>query len=229
MDNASKALIMAGETLIGMLIVGLIVYAVTHFGEFSANMNKKITINKQMQFNSNFLKYQGRIDITADEIITAINFAKNSNDSNELYLKKDSNGYSDEDEKSPFWVDVTIKFSSSEPDYGGSVWKHINLSNYSSWRNGFLNNYNQQYFKCNVGDVKQDPANNTIVTPHHSFIKLEPVIRNTDENDFFGISDNSLGMVTKIEFEPTQVIENFDEKGNEIQFDMKYRDKFVTK
>ena len=93
MDNASKALIMVGEILIAMMVVGIIVYSISNFGKFSSNMNQKLEQNTQIEFNNTFYRYDRRIDITADEIVSVINFAKNTNDSNELYLTTNT-GYS---------------------------------------------------------------------------------------------------------------------------------------
>ena len=107
MDNASKALIIVGEILIAMMVVGVIVYSISNFGRFSKNMNQKLEQNAQIEFNNTFYKYERRIDITADEIVSIINFAKNSNDSNELYLT--NIGYSDVDSKSVFFVDVLVE------------------------------------------------------------------------------------------------------------------------
>ena len=39
--------------------------------------------NKIEEYNKNFLKFDGRADITAPEIATIINYAKHSNDKNE--------------------------------------------------------------------------------------------------------------------------------------------------
>ena len=50
MDNASKALILAGEVLIGILILGLIAVVIATFGKFSSNMNERIGQNKILNF-----------------------------------------------------------------------------------------------------------------------------------------------------------------------------------
>ena len=42
MENASRALIIAGETLIAILVISLIVYSIVVFGKFSSEMNTKI-------------------------------------------------------------------------------------------------------------------------------------------------------------------------------------------
>jgi predicted porin len=75
MENASKALIMAGEIVIAILVIGLIVYINVLFGNFSVSMNSKISESKTAEFNNNFYVYSGRYNITAPEIATIINFA----------------------------------------------------------------------------------------------------------------------------------------------------------
>ena len=54
MENASKALIIAGEILIGVLILSLASYIVIQFGNFSRNMNEQISATEIRTFNVNF-------------------------------------------------------------------------------------------------------------------------------------------------------------------------------
>lgn len=225
MDNASKALIMAGEILIAMLVVGMIVYAITKFGKFSSNMNKQISQNKQIVFNANFLKYQGRIDITADEIVTAINFAKNSNDSNELYLRENQTDYSDDDKNSPYFVKVNLIIE-NDSTYNGGVWDKVNSNNYNKWLTDFLNKYNENYFSCNIGEIKQNPIDNSLLKK--DFIEITTSI-DKNEDKAFGISNDSGGLVTQITFKLTPLITNYDKNGDVINFSMKNRELFVTK
>jgi hypothetical protein len=84
MENASKAIIMAGAILISTLIVSIMIYLFAVFGGFSRDMSTKISGEKITQFNNNFEKYSGRIDVTAQEIVSIINFAKEYNDENQL-------------------------------------------------------------------------------------------------------------------------------------------------
>ena len=79
MENASKALIMAGEMLIGILIISLAVYMFTQFGNYSKTVNDKISESQITQFNVHFTAYEARANISAQEIASAINFANQSN------------------------------------------------------------------------------------------------------------------------------------------------------
>ena len=62
MENASKALIMAGEILIALIVLGLGIGIIVTMGKFSANMNDRIAADTVAEFNSNFTKFEGRID-----------------------------------------------------------------------------------------------------------------------------------------------------------------------
>lgn len=89
MENASKAIIMAGAILISTLIVSIMIYLFAVFGGFSRDMSTKISGEKITQFNNNFEKYEGRINITAQEIVSIINFAKEFNEENDLKYDND--------------------------------------------------------------------------------------------------------------------------------------------
>ena len=84
MENASKALIIAGEILIALMVIALMVYIFSAFGNFSANMHKSMVESQISEFNNNFFIYENRTNITATEIVSIINFAKQANDSREL-------------------------------------------------------------------------------------------------------------------------------------------------
>lgn len=80
MENASKALLMAAEVLIGVLILSLAVYLYVSFGTTAAEVNEQNTQKQLVQFNTQFTVYQDRNDLTIYDIITATNLAKESND-----------------------------------------------------------------------------------------------------------------------------------------------------
>ena len=54
MENASKALMMAGGVLIGVLIISLAVYLFADFGSRSASINAQNTEKQLAAFNSKF-------------------------------------------------------------------------------------------------------------------------------------------------------------------------------
>lgn len=85
MENASKALIMAGGVLIGILIISLAVYLFTDFGSTSAQINAQNSQKQITEFNSKFTSYEGYKDkdgkwkITIYDIITLAGYAKENN------------------------------------------------------------------------------------------------------------------------------------------------------
>lgn len=149
MDNAPRALIMAGEILIAIMVVSLFTVIVTVFGNFSSNTNAKLAQSRITAFNSKFYKFQYRIDISAQEVASAINYAKESNDENDLNYIGKINGTSDESNK---FIRVYI---------GNTEWfQSIGNDNYSdnnkfkSELQNWINENNDKCFKCDIGNVK---------------------------------------------------------------------------
>lgn len=79
MENASKALIMAAGILIGMMILSLGVYLFSTFGNSASQVQEEVRKNQIAEFNSQFLKFDGR-DVTIYDILTMANLAKNNNE-----------------------------------------------------------------------------------------------------------------------------------------------------
>ena len=140
MENASKALIIAGEVLIAVLVLSLMASIFLAFGNFSTNMHAKMSRVEIQQFNSHFYAFEGRENITAQEIVTIINFAKKANDSRELeYNTRKSSEY---------YTTVTID--------GKDVFEHADFVNNQDKYdnklpdilNEFMKNNNFNYFKC---------------------------------------------------------------------------------
>ena len=137
MENASKALIIAGEILIGVLILSLASYIIIQFGSFSKNMNDQISATEIRSFNVKFTSFSERCNISMQEIATIVNFAKQSNNK---YNAKQGDAY---------YVDVKIDGISV---LGDSI-------------NQFLeDNKNTIYYSCNIIiDIQNvDDGNNTI-------------------------------------------------------------------
>lgn len=123
MENASKALIIAGEILIGVLILSLASYIIIQFGSFSKNMNEQMSAAEIRSFNVKFTSFSERANISMQEIATIVNFAKQSNNK---YNAKPGDSY---------YVDVRID--------GVSVLDDSII--------GFLeDNKNTKYYSCNI-------------------------------------------------------------------------------
>lgn len=85
MENASKALLIGAGVLIGVIILSMAVYLFDVFGRHAANTQKQIDANQVAQFNDKFLKYEGRTDLTIQDVITVKNYALESNKEDRNY------------------------------------------------------------------------------------------------------------------------------------------------
>ena len=93
MENASKALIMAGGILIGILILTLAVYLFATFGTEASKVNDRIKEQQIEQFNSDFISYVDSDNITIYDVITVANRAKEFNGKNNFTALEDTNYY----------------------------------------------------------------------------------------------------------------------------------------
>ena len=181
MENVSKALIIAGEVLIAVLVLSLTMVVIIKFGKFSANTNKRLSEDELNNFNNKFYAFNGRINITADEIASLINYAKENNDSYDIDLTNKQNA--------EYYVDVKIL---GDNIYKGSFFKFlsknagndISKTDFKNYINDFLKAYNDKFFYCNAG----------VKSVHGNIINVEV----KDNN--FNIKKNELGRVNEITF-----------------------------
>lgn len=78
MENATKALLIAGGVLIAILIITLFVAVLQNTGKVSKRYDVSISSEQIATFNSNFTKYLGQ-DLTIHEVVTICNFATDNN------------------------------------------------------------------------------------------------------------------------------------------------------
>ena len=78
MENASKALLMAGGVLLGVLILALMVTLFASASGLSKTYEETKQSEAIQQFNSNFTKYLGK-KLTTHEVVTICNFASIDN------------------------------------------------------------------------------------------------------------------------------------------------------
>lgn len=94
MENASKALIMAAEVLIGVMIISIAVYLFSAFGSFSRRTNERFVAAQLNQFNNQFLKYTGvktnasgiseQVTVSIYDIANLANLARKHNEESGL-------------------------------------------------------------------------------------------------------------------------------------------------
>lgn len=83
MENASKALLMAAGILMGILVLSLIVYIYATFSDSTQKNIKQMELNSLTAFNSKYLSYDGREDLTYYDIANVATMARNDNKNNE--------------------------------------------------------------------------------------------------------------------------------------------------
>lgn len=101
MENASKALLIAAEVLIAIMLLTLFSYIFTKMSEDTAKIEEKAKVSKITEFNQEFLNYEGRgtivvgtdssgnnlynNPITIQDVATLINLAIDNNKNYKLY------------------------------------------------------------------------------------------------------------------------------------------------
>ena len=93
MENASKALIMAAEVIIGVLVLSLMSYLFVTFSSNSSEIIKQMDENKLTEFNNQYDKYKGKSDVTIYDIVSLASLARENNEYYELENSTDSNYY----------------------------------------------------------------------------------------------------------------------------------------
>lgn len=79
MENASKALLMAGGLLIGILVLSLIAYLFVYFGNQSQDFRDDMYLKQLTKYNAQYTVYDGRSNLTVYDVVTAINIAYENN------------------------------------------------------------------------------------------------------------------------------------------------------
>ena len=103
MENASKALIMAGGVLLAMLLLSLGTYLFKNMGVSSSNVYSKLEESDITEFNQQFLNYDDRgtyvtgqdeegndiynNPLNIQDVVTIINIAKDNNDGEKMPVK----------------------------------------------------------------------------------------------------------------------------------------------
>ncbi len=151
MENASKALIMAGSVLIGVLLLSLIAYIFMQYGSQSASIYDEIEQNKIAAFNAQFLKYYGttvnsegkqqQILCTAHDLVSLSNLAKYNNEEQELSLTQYS--------KSANYIQIDIQGVKNNIE----KWKEGDQITFI--KNNSLNGNSLKYYVCTEAIVSE--------------------------------------------------------------------------
>lgn len=80
MENASKALLIAGGVLIAMIIASFGVYLYGVYHEHAENVMNRLTESQITEFNAKFTAFEGR-ELTTNEVISIMNLVREENNS----------------------------------------------------------------------------------------------------------------------------------------------------
>lgn len=86
MENATKALLIAGTILITIIIVSIAVYLYTMYSNQTKEYSETISAVELQKFNSKFEVLLDRTDITAQELVSVVNLAKQYSSQVKIYL-----------------------------------------------------------------------------------------------------------------------------------------------
>ena len=141
MENASKALIMSGGILIGVIILSIAVYLFTAFGGSSKQIQEQVDSRVIAEFNNNFLKYQGSEECTIHDVVNLAKFAKKTNE---------QMGYDISDYQEPFYIQVILIGNGRKELTQFTEQQLVNLLNDESVGKDASGNMigSLQYYKC---------------------------------------------------------------------------------
>ena len=87
MENAAKALLMAGEVLIGILLLFLLVYFSNMAHDYTTQIDRNIELKQLEEFNVKFEAYNNRSNLTPQDVVTLSNVVKQCNESQNRYTE----------------------------------------------------------------------------------------------------------------------------------------------
>ena len=161
MENTSKALIMAGTILISIMVISLGVYIINMFGEYTAGQEQERANRQIAEFNAQFLKYEGRTDITAQDIVTVANLANENNIFYELE-ETDAN-------ENTYYISIHVNISGyNEQHFENEVEKEQKLLEKEQYiintitnPDGTTENVIKTY-QCRIGAVEVSPVTHRV-------------------------------------------------------------------
>lgn len=152
MENASKALIIAGGVLISVLVLSLAVYLFTVFGGSTKQINDQVTESQISQFNVQFTQYEGQKSIRAYDIVSIANLARQNN---EKYDYDNTTEYPSGSSK-PYYITVKVNgigdYSTSHFENQESKTMQDFIKKYSLKSD----NITPYYFECTNVNINSD-------------------------------------------------------------------------
>ena len=140
MENASKALIMAGSILIALMTIGALMFMFDNISEVERQKNRNSETDAITKFNSEYEVYDA-IGLRGSDLLSLINKIYDFNNS---YLIDE--GYQ--------IIEISISFNNQMPDIDTALTGTIeDINTLNTWKEANLNNdkgkeFKRRYFKC---------------------------------------------------------------------------------
>lgn len=92
MENETKALLIAAGVMIGVILISLFTYFYSNAISMQSTYETTLETNRINKINTAFTKYNGRKDLTAQDIVTIYNLAQEykQTDGINIRIKKDN-------------------------------------------------------------------------------------------------------------------------------------------
>ncbi len=149
MENASKALIIAGGMLIAMLIVGLLVFGFSRIRESQQEQSNQESIQEVTDFNKRFEAYN-KTTARGYQMISLANLVYDTN-----YRYTEEDGYKP--------VTIIVDGLSSQDATNEDLVTYIQ-NNYDGMNSNEKNALKQLYFECT--DISYDSQNSRVLSMH---------------------------------------------------------------
>ena len=149
MENASKALIIAGGMLIAMLIVGLFVFGFSRIRESQQEQSNQESIQEVTDFNKRFEAYN-KTTVRGYQMISLANLVYDTN-----YRYTEEDGYKP--------VTIIVDGLSSQDATNEDLVTYIQ-NNYDGMNSNEKNALKQLYFECT--DISYDSQNSRVLSMH---------------------------------------------------------------
>lgn len=156
MENASKALIMAASVLLGVMIISIGAVLFQTFSQFGKSTIEETNEAKIAEWNNTYLKYYGNttriengkkieapIPVTAHEIVTLLNSARQNNIDNELTAQSGKN-------ENSYYVQIDI-----DSKKNAEKWNDETKNRFLQENALQANNHDVKYYKCTKYEISE--------------------------------------------------------------------------
>lgn len=147
MENASKALLIAGGMLIALLVIGALLLAFNQIGDYEKGKSSMVKSSQVADFNKEFGKYSGD-DVKGYDLITLINKAIDFNSK-----------------------EGTTKETANSVDYSKKI--KIVITNMKKFKNKYGVNNSSEWLKGNSDSYETQNSGDTIPNGIKKFTELE--------------------------------------------------------